>query len=187
MGTEDTGYDIPVGTYEDALAMVGTATPVRRAELPVNTAMIRLYAALVHDPNPSYWDDAFAEEQWGGVIAPPGMLMTWLIPFEWTPGQGDRLPVPLLTARVPLPGDTILNASNDTEFFEPIRVGDHLEVVEELVEVSPEKRTSRGRGHFVTTASTYRRGDGTVVACSTNVMFRFTAAPGPGPEPAPEP
>jgi uncharacterized protein len=171
--TDAIGYDVPVGTYEDAKAMVGTTTPVRFAELPVNTAMIRHYAALVRDANASYWDDEFASQQWGAVIAPPGMLMTWLVPLEWKPAGGT--PVPLLTARVPLPGDTFLNSSNDTEFFEPIRVGDHLNVVEELVDVSEEKETAFGRGHFVTTVSTFRRQDGRVVARSSNVLFRFTA------------
>ena len=101
------------------------------------------------------------------------MLMTWLIPLEWKPGGGK--PVPLLTARVPLPGDTFINVSNEAEHFTPIRAGDHLNVVEELVDVSEAKRTSLGTGHFVTTASTYRRQDGELVARTTNVLFRFTS------------
>ena len=173
MGTESTGYDIPVGSYEDARAMIGTTTPIRCGEVEVNDAMIRHFAAMVQDANASYWDDDFAAEQWGGVVAPPGMLMTWLIPIEWKPGGG--LPVPLLTARVPLPGDTLVNASNEAEFFAPIRVGDRLDVVEELVDVSAVKRTALGVGHFVTTVSTYSRQDGSVVARNTNVLFRFTS------------
>jgi acyl dehydratase len=170
---EGTGYDIPVGTYEDAKAMIGSTTPVRFGEIDVNAPMIRHFAAMARDANASYWDDEFAAEQWGGVVAPPGMLMTWLIPIEWKPG-GDA-PVPLLTARVPLPGETFVNVSNETELFTPIRVGDHLNVVEELVGVSEQKRTRLGVGHFVTTLSTYRRQDGEVVARSTNVLFRFTS------------
>lgn len=173
MGIEETGYEIPVGTYEEAKAMVGTTTPVRFGEVDVNVSMIRHFAAMTHDANAGYWDDKFAEEQWGGVIAPPGMLMTWLIPIEWKPGGG--VPVPLLTAQVPLPGDTFVNASNDAEFYRPIRAGDHLNVVEELAEVSEAKRTALGIGHFVTTVSTYRRQDGEVVARTTNVLFRFTS------------
>jgi acyl dehydratase len=170
-GTAATGYDVPVGTYEDARAMVGTTTPVRFGEIDVNVPMIRHYAAMVRDGNAAYWDDEFAERHWGGVVAPPGMLITWLIPLEWTPG-GD-MPVPLLTARVPLPGDTFVNVSHDAELFAAIRVGDHLNVVEELVEVSEAKRTSLGTGHFVTTLSTYRRQDGQLVARTTNVLYRF--------------
>ena len=68
-----------------------------------------------------------------------------------------------------------MNASNEAEFFAPIRVGDRLDVVEELVDVSAAKRTALGVGHFVTTVSTYSRQDGTVVARNTNVLFRFTS------------
>lgn len=166
-----TGYDIAFGTYEEARAMIGHTTPVRFGHVDVNEAMIRQYAALVHDPNASYWDEDFARQQWGGVVAPPGMLMTWVMPIEWEPRGGT--PVPLLTAQVPLPGDTFVNASNEVEFFVPIRVGDRLSVTEELAEVSPEKRTALGTGHFVTTVSTYRRQDGQIVARQTNVLFRF--------------
>jgi hypothetical protein len=41
-----------------------------------------------------------------------------------------------------------------------------------VLEVSEEKRTRLGRGHFVTTLSTYTR-DGTVAARNTNVVYRY--------------
>lgn len=167
-----TGFEIKMGTYEDARALVGTSTPVRFGEVPVDMSLIRHFAAMVHDGNASYWDPEFAREQWGDLVAPPAMVMTFVIPLEWTPAGG--LPVPLLTARVPLPGNTLINVENDTEYFLPIRRGDHLNVVETLVEVSPEKRTALGIGHFVTTSTTFRRQDGAIVAEMTNVLFRFS-------------
>ena len=51
-----------------------------------------------------------------------------------------------------------------------------LSVVEEVVSVSPEKKTRLGTGHFIETLETYYRGDGTVVATCTNTLFRFTPA-----------
>jgi acyl dehydratase len=177
-----TGYDIAFGTYEEALAMVGTTTPVRFGQVEVNPAMIRTYAALVHDANASYWDEDFARQTWGGLVAPPGMLMTWVMPIEWEPGGAP--PQPLLTAQVPLPGDTFVNAANEVELYQPIRVGDRLNVTEELAAVSEEKRTGLGVGHFVTTVSTYRRQDGEVVARQTNVLFRYDSSTRP---PAAEP
>jgi acyl dehydratase len=176
-GRSPTGYDIATGTYEQARAMVGQTTPVRFGEEAVNGAMARQFAALVHDASAGYWDPEFAEGWWGGTVAPPAMLMTWLMPLEWRPG--GAVPVPLLTARVPLPGDTFVNASNETEYFLPVCEGDRLNVVEELVDVSPEKRTALGTGHFVTTKSTVRRQDGAVVAVMTNVLFRFSAGATP--------
>ena len=52
---------------------------------------------------------------------------------------------------MPLPGTTFINASNDVEFLTPIFEGDRLNVVEEVVSVSPEKTTRLGAGHFVET------------------------------------
>jgi acyl dehydratase len=167
-----TGYDIATGTYEDARSMIGHTTPVRFGAAPVSLAMVRHFAAMVHDANAGYWDEEFAAAEWGEFVAPPGMLMAWVMPLEWKPGGG--LPHPLLTARVPLPGTTFVNASNDTEFFQPVRVGDVLNVSEELIDVSAEKRTAIGTGHFITTCSTFRRQDGTLVAKMTNVLFRFS-------------
>jgi hydroxyacyl-ACP dehydratase HTD2-like protein with hotdog domain len=79
-----------------------------------------------------------------------------------------------IVLRVPLPGTTFINASNEVEFLEPIVEGDVLTVTEELLSVSPEKRTRLGVGHFVQTQETYRREDGVVVAINRNILFRFT-------------
>lgn len=162
------------GSYEDALRMVGATSGPRTAATPVSRARIQLFAAMVHDGNQSYWDAAFARRQWGGVPAPPALLMGWLISPPWQPAdQGSARPASL-ALRVPLPGSTFINAANDCEFLRPILDGDLLTVVEELVSVSPEKRTRLGSGHFVETLETYRRQDGTVVATCRNTLFRFT-------------
>ncbi|WP_246398877.1 MaoC family dehydratase [Mycobacterium vicinigordonae] len=165
------------GTYQDALQMVGSATEPRIAAHRVSGARIQLFAAMLRDANPSYWDAEFAGRQWGGLLAPPALLMGWLIPAPWLPDQavGAARPAASLALRVPLPGNTFINASNDVEFLEPIVEGDLLTAVEELVSVSPEKQTRLGVGHFVETLETYRRQDGAVVARSRNTLFRFTS------------
>ncbi|WP_276056873.1 FAS1-like dehydratase domain-containing protein [Mycobacterium stomatepiae] len=151
--------------------MVGATSEPRTAVNPVSGARIQLYASMIHDGNRSYWDRDFARERWGGLLAPLGLLMGWLIPPPWEPG-GRR--AASLILRVPLPGTTFINAANDVEFLEPIVEGDVLTSVEELVSVSPEKQTRLGVGHFIETLETYRREDGTVVARSRNTLFRFT-------------
>jgi acyl dehydratase len=168
----DLSYQLAFGTYEDALRMVGAASEPRTAATPISGARIQLYASMIHDGNRSYWDPEFARQHWGGLLAPPGLLMGWLIPPPWEPG--GRRPAASLILRVPLPGTTFINAANDVEFLEPIVEGDVLTSVEELVSVSPEKRTRLGVGHFIETLETYRRQDGTVVARSRNTLFRFT-------------
>jgi acyl dehydratase len=173
---QDLNYQLAFGTYEDALRMVGAQSEPRTAANPVSRARIQLFAAMVHDGNRSYWDAEFARQKWGGLLAPPGLLMGWLIPPPWEPArQGSaRRPAASVVLRVPLPGTTFINAANDVEFLQPIVEGDLLTVVEELVSVSPEKRTRLGVGHFVETLETYRRQDGAVVATCRNTLFRFT-------------
>jgi acyl dehydratase len=167
----DLSYPLTFGTYEDALRMVGAASEPRTARTPVSGARIQLFASLIHDGNRSYWDAEFARKRWGGLLAPPALLMGWLIPPPWEP-EG-RPPAASAVLRVPLPGTTFINAANDVEFLQPIIEGDLLTVVEELVSVSPEKQTRLGVGHFVQTLETYRRQDGTVVARCRNTLFRF--------------
>jgi acyl dehydratase len=84
--------------------------------------------------------------------------------------------------RVPLPGDTVVNISVDYSYLRPVRVGDRLRMVEELIDVSPEKTTRLGTGHFVTTSATFSVPAGAaadeVVATQTNVLFRYRSGAG---------
>jgi acyl dehydratase len=171
----DISERLAFGSYDDALCMVGVATEPRTAGTVVNAARIQLFAALIHDPNPSYWDADFAAKTWGGLLAPPALLMGWLIPPPWLPTGEPR--VASIALQVPLPGTTFINAANDAEFPLPIVEGDRLTVVEQVVSVSAEKRTRLGVGHFVQTLETYRRQDAAVVALNRNTLFRFTPDP----------
>lgn len=152
--------------------MVGVATQPRTAGTVVSAARIQLFAALVHDGNPAYWDAEFATKTWGGLLAPPALLMGWLVPPPWEPTS--RPPVAAIALRVPLPGTTFVNAANEAEFPLPIVEGDRLTVVEEVLSVSPQKRTRLGVGHFIGTQDTFRRQDGAIVALNRNTLFRFT-------------
>jgi acyl dehydratase len=167
----ETGYALPLGTLEDARAMIGKRTPPRHADAEVSSGRIQQFCAMTHDGNPSYWDPAFAVEAWGGVIAPPAMLESWLMPLEWSPWSST--PQPRLPARIPLPGRSMINGSNDATFHLPVRVGDRLTVEEELLSVSELKQTRVGDGHFVETLSVFSNQDGEVVAEVRNTLFRF--------------
>jgi uncharacterized protein len=167
-------YEFAFGTYEDALKMVGVRSEPRFAGTAVSAARIQYFAAMVRDCNPAYWDNDFAIEVWGGLVAPPALLMGLLVPPPWLPSGSPR--VASIAIRVPLPGTTFINASNEAEFLVPIVEGDRLSVVEELVSVSPAKTTRLGVGHFVETCDNFYRADGTMVAINRNTLFRFTPA-----------
>ena len=160
---DETGYALPIGSLEDARAMIGRRTELRWAPAEVSLGRIQQFCAMTHDGNPAYWE---------GGIAPPAMLETWLMPLEWSPWSST--PEPRLPARIPLPGRSMINGGNDTTFHLPVRVGDLLSVEEELVSVSDLKQTRLGDGHFVETLSVFRNQDGDAVAEVRNTLFRFT-------------
>lgn len=163
------GYEIPTGTLDQAREMVGIETSPRCGVVTVNEGMILSFCAMVEDPNPAYW----VPDDQGRRNAPPAMFMTWVMPPPWMPGGAK--PEPLLAAKVPLPGTSLINAFNDTIFFDWARTGDRVCVTERLIEVSDEKTTALGKGHFVTTRSLFTRDDsGEKLAQMDNVLFRFT-------------
>jgi len=168
----ETGYALPLGTLEDARALIGKRTPVRWGPAEVSHGRIQQFCAMTQDGNPSYWDAEFAAETWGGLVAPPAMVETWLMPLEWSPSSST--PEPRLPARIPLPGRSMINGGNDTTFHRPVHVGDRISVEEELLSVSDLKQTRLGDGHFVETLSVFRNQDGDVVAEVRNTLFRFT-------------
>jgi hypothetical protein len=167
-------YGLCVGTYEDGLTHVGRPSEVRFAELPVNEAMVRQFVSAVRDPNPLYWDQDLAHQVCGSGVAPPAMLTTWVTPQNWRP---DYMPDPAtaLLVAVPLPGDSMINISSEIEFFDHLRIGDRLNVVEEVESISEEKQTRVGTGHYLTVVGRFRRESGELVAIQRNVILRFWA------------
>ncbi len=163
--------ELPVGTYSDALKMVGFEQEVRYSELPVDRSMVAYFCALLEDPNPCYWDPQEAERLWGSLIAPPAMLHVWLMPLPWRPQGADHRFALAMT--VPLPGRDLINVGVDVTYEDHVRVGDTMSVVERLDSVGPEKSTRLGVGHFIVTTAVYRNGDGKVIGTLENTLFRY--------------
>ena len=166
---------LPVGTYEDALKMVGFEQEVRYSEVPVDRAMIAYFCASLEDPNPTYWEPALSERLWGGLVAPPAMLHVWVMPLPWRPQGADHRFALAMT--VPLPGREIINVGVDVAYEEHVRVGDTVSVVERLDSVGPEKSTRLGVGHFIVTTATYRTGAGVLIGTLENTLFRYEPHP----------
>jgi acyl dehydratase len=167
----DAPFGLVQGTYEEGLTHVGRVSEVRFSSVEVNAAMIRQFVAAVEDPNPVYWEPRVAVELFGSELAPPATLVSWGTNLRWTP-EDVPPPAPALLVDVPLPGDSMINVSSEIEFFDQIRVGDRLNLVEEVESISPEKQTAMGPGHFITLVARYRRQSGELVAVQRNVMLR---------------
>lgn len=159
---DPTGMGLAFGTEEEGRAWRGRTVSTRRAACPISRSMIRTYAALVEDANPSFWEDD---------VCPPGLTMTLGFDLPWRPGD-EPGPRPAVFD-VPLPGTHIINVSTDTEFHRPLRAGDEVTVIEEVVDISLAKTTRLGHGHFITSRTTFSVGPRTC-AVNTNVLFRYS-------------
>lgn len=164
-------FPLRYGSYEDALALLNKPGEPIVADFSVTWEMIKLYCSLVEDGNASHWDKYYAEKQWGGIVAPPGMLLTWCMPLQWHP---EKVPEHFMMAvKVPLPGKTLINVATNTEFHRHLLVGDRVTAQDKLVALSEKKETRLGVGHFLSTEAEFRNQKGELVAVQTNNLFRY--------------
>lgn len=184
----DTRTHLAYGDEAEGRSWIGFASPARACSGDISEWEVRAYASLLRDANRSYWHQTWADARWGGLLAPPGALMSWSWPLPWVPPGVDAAP-PMLAPLVPLPGDRVVNASTRTAFHRPILVGDRLTVKESVLDVSGARTTALGEGHFVTTLAEYRDAQGRLASSHRNVLLRYTAPPAApaqaGPTPAP--
>lgn len=168
---EDDALEFKIGTYEEGRAAIGMRSELYTAELEISLAMAQLYCGQIQDANPSYWDEDFAIATWGARVAPFGLITTFGRALPWRPGGGRQRQN--ILRDVPLPGTSIINTSTETTYFKPLHIGDWLHAYDEVIEVSTEKTTRLGVGHFVTAASTYFDQRDELVGRHQNVAFRF--------------
>jgi acyl dehydratase len=158
--------------------MVGVANAPELARDPVNQAMIRHWCDAMTDANPVYTDPDFAAQSvHGGIVAPPAMLNAWTMPG--LPGRraGDASTNPMRA--LDEAGFTSVIATNsEHEYPRYLRLGDHLRGTPELMDVSEQKQTALGLGHFVTSRTTYRTQSGEEVGRMFFRLLKFR--PGTG-------
>jgi hypothetical protein len=149
---------------------------------PVNQPMIRHWAYALDDMNPVYLDPEFAEKsRFGGIVSPPVMLQTWTMPAPKIEGIAERGGVPMVmkhnpSAFIEEAGFTGIVATNsEFEIERYPRLGDVISVTQEFEEISDEKTTSLGTGHFITWVSTYTDQYGEVLGKQRFRVFRFKA------------
>jgi hydroxyacyl-ACP dehydratase HTD2-like protein with hotdog domain len=91
--------------------------------------------------------------------------------LQWHPTKERKHYI--MALRVPLPGDTLINVATSTEFDRHLYLGDRVSVQDRLVQISEEKNTRLGIGHFLTTEAEFRNQNGERVAVQTNQLFRY--------------
>jgi uncharacterized OB-fold protein/acyl dehydratase len=152
-------------------AYVGRAGLPVFARHPVNEPMIGHFCDAISDLNPSYTDAGFAAASvHGGIVAPPVMLDVWDRPGLHASGDPKSPRAEVLRLLFARGFDSIVAVNTELELPRYVRPGELLSSVEILEDVSAEKRTSRGPGHFVTTRHRYANQHGDRVG---ELMFRI--------------
>lgn len=164
--------------------LIGRTAVFHVAPDPVNAPMIRHWCDVMDEGNPVYTDAAFAERSvFGGIVAPPAMMDVWDKPGlrqVRDPGNPQSAALTALEAE----GFTSTVAVNsDLECDRYLRPGDLVHSTLTLEDVSEEKQTGLGVGHFVTSRLRYVVGEEPV----GSVLFRVLKfRPGTGRVAAPD-
>jgi len=159
-------------------ARIGVANAPEVARDAVNAAMIRHWCDAMADANPVYTDpEVAAKSIHGGIVAPPTMLDAWTMPG--LPGRRGNDPSMNPMRALDTAGFTSVIATNsEHEYVRYLRLGDLLHGQSELVDVSEQKQTALGLGHFVTSRTSYRTGSGEEVGRMFFRLLKFR--PGTG-------
>jgi hypothetical protein len=179
----DGADDDAAGFGERVRALVGRAvgSGVSVAPDPVNQPMIRHWAAAFEDDNPVYTDPEFAAgTRFGGIVAPPLMLQTWVMATPKITGIAERGGSPVETR-----GDGplavfdeagfvgTLASNSEFEIERYLSLGEVISASTVIESITDRKQTRLGPGYFVTWVTTYVDEAGTVVARQRFRILKF--------------
>ena len=147
-----------------ALALIGQE--ISRSAGTVVKKEFQRWAAAVGDRNPLYFDEDYARRNgYRDVIMPPlylSYVTAGVMDLEQL--RPDGIPLTSGTGAVPLPKCPRRMAAGDSiTFLEPVYPGDEITAVRVLAGLE-EKSGRSGRFVLMRFSTTYRRGDGTLVA-----------------------
>ncbi len=139
--------------YEELKALVGQEGSPREAVDEVCKPIIRQWCAAMQDGNPLYTDEAYAgKSKYGGIIAPPTMLLAWTMPPLWPPSEYPPHPFEVFLEKLDKAGYLGIVVTNVSQkYYLPVLPGDRLTYTYKVTDLSPEKQTGVGKGYFVTT------------------------------------
>lgn len=165
--------------YEELKALVGREGPRLVAVDEVCKPMIRHWCEAMQDGNPLYTDEEYARKsKYGGIIAPPTMVLTWTMPPLWPPTDRPPHPFEQFLEKLDKAGFYGILISNVAQkYLRPLFPGDHITFTYKVTDVSPEKKTSLGSGHFVTTTFIFTNQKGETVATQSLTVLKYRIGP----------
>jgi len=165
-------------------ARIGAAGDLEVARDPVNQAMIRHWCDAMDDGNPVYTDpDTAAASVHGGIVAPPAMLNAWTMPG--LPGRPERPDDPSGAVYRDLDAagyTSVVATDSEHEYARYLRLGDLVHGRSVVEDVSPEKETALGIGHFVTTVTDYTDARGEALGRMRFRILEFRPGTGRAPD-----
>ena len=121
-------------------------------EFEVEKGMLKRFAIAVGDPNPVYYDEAFARTTaYGGIIAPPTFL------FEWNHHRHSAMPHEELRSTFSSleSQPRILRGGTEYEFFQPVRPGDIIKTKSRITDVYEKQGKVFGQMVFMACETNY--------------------------------
>jgi len=149
--------------------LIGRSAAFHTAADPVNQPMIRHWCDVMGEQNPVYTDPAFAAASvFGEIVAPPAMMDVWDKPGIRMARDPNNPQAAALTLLEEDGFTSTVAVNSDLECARYLRPGDLVHSTLTLEDVSVEKQTGLGTGHFVTSRLTYLVGEEVV----GSVLFR---------------
>ena len=178
----DKARDVVLGTWEDTEALVGQVLMSFTGADRVNIPDIRRRLEVLGWDAPIHYDDNAARRAGHeGVVSPATMVISWVLPAYWSPGDrrpmpGDPLLLPRFALRkIPAPGSALFATDCVTSYLEPVYVGDQISG--EVRFLGFTRKTLRiGDGAFMTAETQYRNQRSDLVAVEKMTVFRYTPA-----------
>ena len=174
-------------TRARAFVAAGAEAPVTARDA-VNQAMIRRWCEAMGEKTPMYHDPAAAREAgFPNGVAPPAMLDVWTMePYNPVVERvGDHAVFDLLSEH----GFSGIVATNvEQEYDRYLEPGDSISMTVRVADVSEEKNTGLGTGHFVTLWYEFTDQNGDPVGRMSFRLLKFKpkTAKEPAKEPKPE-
>ena len=149
---------------------IGRKTEVVPGRYPVEYDSIRRHCHMVEDTNPLFLDPEYGKSsEWGAVIAPPVMTRYFAGAGVWPPTADDSTN---LMRQVPTRGERSINLNTEWEYLQPARIGDHLSIQTEVIDVYEKSIRLDPRSVWIKTEMRITNQDGELVAIGTNTVCR---------------
>ena len=174
--------------YEDIQALFGKESQPETGVDDVSKEMIRHWCEAMEDGNPLYTDEGYAQKsKHGGIISPPQMVQAWSFGPLWPNGQEieyrhpellpkkEKLaPYEMAMRRLDQAGFTAVVVTRTTlEFHRPLFPGDRVTRRIKVADITPEKKTGLGSGHFLTMSFIYTNQKGELICNQSLTVLKF--------------